>query len=180
MAGLTACGHSSSRTTVPVGLTLVGEASAPAVQLSLDQAIARRDELRIDEPPPGIQRGERAWFFRAYGDDDLVFLEASYLPYDDGLALKRAGRYQIERRVIVPRSERALDALGIRAEVEQREQGICGIRVGMTGSEVRERLGNPTSVMYPQAAGCVNELYGELAVDVCHDKVTHVRGNRCP
>jgi hypothetical protein len=167
-------------TTVSVGLTLEDEASAPAVRMSLDDAIARRTELRADDPPPGIQAGERAWFFRAYNDDELVFLEGSYHPYDDPHPVKRVGRYRIERRVIVPRSERALDSLGVRGEVEQREQGVCGIRVGMTSIDVHERLGAPSSVVYPQAAGCVQETYGALHVTLCMDAVTQVSGDGCP
>jgi len=180
IAAFGACGSATHLTTVPVGLTLENETAAPTVQLSLDAAIARRDELRADDPPPGIQRGERAWFFRAYDDDQLVFLEGSYHPYDDPRPTKRVGRYQIERRVIVPRSERALDALGVRAEVEMREDGVCGIRVGMTSIEVRERLGEPTAVTYPQAFGCVNEDYGGVHVDMCQDAVRHVSAERCP
>ena len=72
---LAACGGASARTTIPIGLTLDGEATASTARLSLDAALARRDELRADNPPPGIQAGERAWFFRAYDDDELVFLE---------------------------------------------------------------------------------------------------------
>src|SRR5215203_7283481 len=141
---LAACGGASAQTTVPIGLTLDGEATAPSAQLSLDDALARRDELRADDPPPGIEAGERAWFFRAYDDDELVFLEGSYMPYDDPRPTKRVGRYHVDRRVIVPRSNRALDALGVRAEIEQRGPGICGIRVGMASTDVRARLGSPT------------------------------------
>ncbi|HTL34677.1 MAG TPA: hypothetical protein VL326_16225 [Kofleriaceae bacterium] len=165
---------------MPIGLTLEDEATAPSAHLSIEQAIARRDELRIDEPPPGIQAGERAWFFRAYDDDELVFLEGSYHPYNDPRPMKRAGRYHIDRRVIVPRSERALDALGVRAEVEMREQGVCGIRIGMSAIEVRERLGNPTQVMYPQAAGCVSEDYASVHVYLCQDAVRNATAERCP
>lgn len=178
---LAACGADSShRTTVSVGLTLEGETAAPTVRMSLDDALERRAELRADEPPPGLQRGERAWFFRAYDDDELVFLEGSYAPYDDPRPLKRVGRYRIDRRVIVPRSDRALDLFAIRAEVEQREQGICGIRVGMTKTDVRERLGDPTAVTHMQAAGCVAEDYAGVHVSLCFDAVTQVRADRCP
>jgi hypothetical protein len=178
---LVACGGSGSHlTTVPIGLTLEDEARAPSVRLTLDEARARRDELRRDEPPPGIQAGEHAWFFRAYDDDQLVFLEGSYHPYDDPRPMKRMGRYRIDRRVIVPRSDRALDVLGIRAEVDMREQGVCGIRIGMTTMEVRERLGDPTQVTYPQAAGCINEDYGAVHVYACQDAVSHVTAERCP
>jgi hypothetical protein len=177
---LAACGGGSHLTTVPVGLTLENESAAPSVQMTLDDAIARRDELRQDDPPPGIQRGERAWFFRAYDDDELVFLEGSYDPYDDPRPTKRVGRYRIDRRVIVPRSERALDALGVRADIEMRGPGVCGIRVGMTSNDVRARLGTPTSVTYPQAAGCVDEEFGPVHVASCQGEVTHVTADRCP
>jgi hypothetical protein len=177
---LAACGGASQPTTVPIGLTLDGEAQAPTVRLSVTEAIARRDELRADDPPLGIQAGERAWFFRAYDDDDLVFLEGSYMPYDDARPQKRVGRYHIDRRVVVARSEHAVDALGVRAEIEQRGPGICGIRVGMAAADVRTRLGAPTSVMYMQAAGCVAEQYGEVMVQLCQDAVTHVEAKHCP
>ena len=174
------CGSAGKPTTVAVGLTLEGETTAPTVHLSLDAAIARRDELRGDDPPPGIEAGERAWFFRAYDDDDLVFLEGRYHPYDDPRPTKRVGRYRIDRRVIVPRSERALDALGVRGEVEQREKGVCGVRTGMTAAEVQERYGTPTDVMYMQAAGCVVHHYDQLHVQLCHELVTDVSAERCP
>src|SRR5690242_17230030 len=97
LSGLTACGGGASRlTTVPVGLTLDGEAAAPTAHLSLDEAIARRAELSADDPPPGIGAGERAWFFRAFSDDDLVFVEGRYAPYDDPRPTKRAARYHID------------------------------------------------------------------------------------
>jgi hypothetical protein len=102
------------------------------------------------------------------------------MPYDDPRPTKRVGRYHIDRRVIVPRSDRAVDALGVRAEIEQRGPGICGIRVGMASSDVHARLGSPTSVMDMQAATCVVEQYGELTVQLCQDAVTHVDGKRCP
>ena len=178
---LAACGAGSSHlTTVSVGLTLEDEAAAPSVHVSLEQAIARRAELREDDPPPGIQAGERAWFFRAYSDDELVFLEGRYHPYDDPRPTKRVGRYHIDRRVIVPRSDRALDALGVRAEVDMREQGVCGIRIGMSATDVRERLGAPTQVMYPQAAGCISEDYAAVHVYLCQDAVKNVTAERCP
>jgi hypothetical protein len=165
---------------VPVGLTLEHESAAPTVHLSLDEAIVRRAELLAHSPPPGLQADEPAWFFRAYNDDELVFLEGRFHPYSDQRPLKRAGRYRIDRRVIVPRSDRALDLLRVRDVVEQREQGVCGIRVGMTAEEVHARLGAPSDVAYPQAAGCVQEAYGPLHVTICMDAVSNVSGERCP
>jgi hypothetical protein len=180
LALIAACGGGPTQlTTVSIGLTLDGEASAPTARLSVDKAIARRDELRADDPPVGIQAGERAWFFRAYDDDELVFLEGSYMPYNDSRPQKRVGRYHIDRRVVVPRTDRAVDALGVRLEIEQRGPGICGIRVGMHSADVHARLGDPTSVAYMQAAGCVAEQYGAITVQLCQDAVTHVSGERC-
>ena len=82
--------------------------------------------------------------------------------------------------MIVPRSDRAVDTLGVRSEIAQRGPGICGIRVGMASADVHARLGAPTSVAYMQAATCVAEQYGELTVQLCQDAVTHVDAKRCP
>jgi hypothetical protein len=183
-----ACGSSGSSTAglqvVPLGVELVGEDAATAERLDLSDARRRQGELREPEPAKGLRRGDQTWFLRAFDDDRLVFLQCRFEPPPPpSRPVKRRARWIVERRVTVPRSRRAVEQLRVADTIVQYEGGVCGVRRGMSKAALNERYGEPDSVMYPAAAGCLLEIYGELDVSVCHGAVTNVHlaaGASCP
>jgi hypothetical protein len=176
LVACSACSVTASprRTELSLGVVLEGEDRAPREKLTLAQARAARDVAR--------DALERGWFFRAFDRHALEFVEGSRLPPPGGPPKKRARHYRVVRHVVVARSDRALDDLGIRAIVEMHERGVCGIRVGMPAAEVRARLGPPLDTAYPAAAGCLLETYrGGVRITACRGEVRDVAASEgCP
>jgi hypothetical protein len=172
-------GARTAPTLVEPGISLLGERTAPTVRLSLDEAKARRDSLKT---PGGL-----GWTLRAFDDRELIFIEFKcrpLAPVDQAVLRSFCGEgADVHRRVRVERTPEALEALAVRDEILMHE-GVCGIRVGTAAAELRERFGAPTSIVYPQAAGCTVEDYGEpsrgLSAEVCFDRVRAVRATHCP
>jgi len=176
---------SEQRTIVPVGLRLIGLDGAPHEEMGVDDAIARRDALLSSaQTQGGLAAGDRTWFFHAFDGETLEFVEASYDPEPPAdPPMKRTARYQVERIVVVPRTDTALDELGVADTIAMYEEGVCGITVGMPAADVEAAIGTPDDVRIPTRAGCELHTYGDLQLTMCFDEVDYVslpeRG-RCP
>jgi hypothetical protein len=167
--------------TLPVGVELVGEASAPTTTLSLRDALAVRQRVARARGSPST--GGEQWWFRAFDRDTLVFVTCAVAPPPDAFA-KMTPTCKVTQRIVVERAPVSTVALSVHDTIAPYERAVCGLLVGTHATSVQldGRLGRVAAVTYPAAAGCQQREYSAAFVELCDGivaKVTEKPGRSC-
>lgn len=155
-----------------IGVEFKGIDTAGVTSKTLAQAAALKDKVDEEHKEHYTEEGHRAWFFHAFNKHHLYFFVARYhIECENMLGCLE---YIVEEMVRVPRSEAALEKLGVKDEVDLYEVGVHGVKGGMTRDEVTAVLGEPESEMPLQLFGSFRMHYPGLDVTFYGERVLTV------
>lgn len=155
-----------------IGVEFKGIDTAEVTSKTLAQAAALKDKVEAEHKEHHTEEGHRAWFFHAFTKHHLYFFVARYhIECENMLGCLE---YIVEEMVRVPRTEAALEKLGVKEEVDLYEVGVRGVKGGMTRNEVTAVLGEPESEVPLQLFGSFRLHYPGLDVTFYGERVLTV------
>jgi predicted esterase len=157
-----------------VGVTFPGVETAPLADMSADEAAKIHDRTEAELKTTYLDPGHRRWFFDAFDDRFLFFFVGRWAPGN-----RRGGTYTAEQRYRVPRTPDAERALGVADVVRQYEEGIQGVRAGMSVKEVEGVLGKPAQTRELGPVGSFDYSYPTACVRFLGFQVAFVKPEPC-
>jgi hypothetical protein len=155
-----------------VGVGFSGEDTAPTKKLTLEKAAALKAEVDEAFEKDHTGEGHVQWFFHAFDATSLYFFVGRFHLKCTGML--GCMEYVVDTIYSVPRSDRAEAELGVEDTVGLWEEGILGIRGGMSAEEVKAVLGEPDSEEVLQYVGSFRYSYPQVSVTFLNDGVAFV------
>jgi len=155
-----------------VGVGFSGEDTAPTQTLTLAKALALK--VKVDEAFEKDHTGEghEQWFFHAFDATSLYFFVGRFHLKCTGML--GCMEYVVDTIYSVPRSDKSEAELGVEDTVGLWEEGIMGIRGGMSAEEVKAVLGKPESEDVLQYVGSFRYNYPQVSVTFLNNEVAFV------
>jgi len=155
-----------------VGVGFSGEDAAPTKTLTLEKALALKAEVDAAFEKDYTGEGHERWFFHAFDAASLYFFVGRFHLKCTGML--GCMEYVVETIYGVPRSDKAEAELGVEDTVGLWEEGIMGVRGGMSADEVKAVLGEPASEEVLQYFGSFRYNYPKVSVTFLNNEVAFV------
>jgi hypothetical protein len=152
-----------------VHVVLLGFDEAPAVELGVDAAVARWQQVETKLKDTYLDPGHERWFFHAFDHEELVFVVAAWQETPP-----LGGTYTAVQRIRVARSPAAVKALRVDRSIGEYEQGTGGVKAGMSPAEVEALRGKPLEVLELGPWGAFDWLYPDVQVRFLENAVAHL------
>jgi hypothetical protein len=155
-----------------VGVGFSGVDTAPTKALSLGKAVALKTRVDAAFKKNHVEEGHEQWFFHAFDAQALYFFVGRFHLKCTGML--GCMEYVIETIYRVARSDKAEADLGVADTVGLWEEGILGIKGGMSAAEVKAVLGEPPAEEVLQYVGSFRYSYSTVSVTFLGGRVAFV------